>query len=195
MNSLWIALFAFVGYIVAYHKYGKFLARKVFGIDPDRRTPAEEHEDGVDYIPTRREILFGHHFTSIAGTGPIVGPAIAIIWGWVPALIWILLGSIFIGAVHDFGALVLSVRSEGRTIGELAGKLVNPRVKRAFLYIIFLSLFIVLAVFCLVIANIFVMYPQSVLAVWIELPIALWIGYMIYSRGANLAIMSAVALS
>lgn len=193
MNSLWIALFAFVGFIVAYNTYGKFLANKLFGIDPDRKTPAHEFSDGRDYVPTKAEVLFGHHFTSIAGTGPIVGPAIAIIWGWVPALIWVVFGSIFIGAVHDFGALVLSLRNRGRTIGDLTGELVNVRVKRAFLLIIFIALFVVLAVFALVIASIFTMYPQSVLAVWMEIPIALWVGHMIYKRGANLAVMAVVA--
>ncbi len=193
MNSLWIALFAFVGFIVAYHTYGKFLANKLFGVDPDRQTPAHEYNDGHDYVPTKAEVLFGHHFTSIAGTGPIVGPAIAIIWGWVPALIWVVFGSIFVGAVHDFGALVLSLRNRGRTIGDLAGTLINVRVKRAFLVIIFIALFVVLAVFALVIANIFALYPQSVLAVWMEIPIALWVGHMIYKRGANLAVMAVVA--
>ncbi|MBM3215985.1 carbon starvation protein A, partial [Candidatus Poribacteria bacterium] len=128
MSSLLVAALAFVAYIVAYHTYGKFLARKVFGIDPARVTPAHTLKDGTDYVPTKREVLLGHHFTSIAGTGPIVGPAIAIIWGWVPALLWVVFGSIFIGAVHDFGALVLSVRHRGTSIGDLAGTLVNPRV-------------------------------------------------------------------
>ncbi len=193
MNSIWIALFAFVGFIVAYNTYGKFLAQKLFGIDPSRKTPANELEDGRDYVPTKREILFGHHFTSIAGVGPIVGPAIAVIWGWVPAMIWVVFGSIFVGAVHDLGALVLSLRNKGRTIGDIAEAIVTPSVKRAFLWILLIALFIVLAVFALVIATIFKLYPTSVLAVWVELPIALWVGHMIYKRGANSGVMAIIA--
>ncbi|GIX06429.1 MAG: carbon starvation protein A [Candidatus Poribacteria bacterium] len=186
MSSIFVALLAFVGFIVAYHTYGRFLADKLFGVDPNRKTPAVEVNDGVDYVPTKKEVLLGHHFTSIAGTGPIVGPAIAIIWGWVPALLWVVFGSIFIGAVHDLGALILSVRNRGSSIGDLSEKVVSRRVKRVFLYIILLALFIVLAVFALVIATIFSLYPESVLAVWLEIPIALWAGYMIYKRGASL---------
>ncbi|MDA1192924.1 MAG: carbon starvation protein A, partial [Candidatus Poribacteria bacterium] len=186
MNSLLIAVAAFFGFIVAYNTYGKFIARKLFGIDPSRRTPAHEFSDGVDFVPTQREVLFGHHFTSIAGTGPIVGPAIAIIWGWVPALIWVVFGSIFIGAVHDFGALVLSIRNRGASIGDLAGNIVNHRVKMAFLFIILIALFVVLAVFTLVIATIFKIYPQSVLAVWAEIPIALVVGWLIYKKNMRL---------
>ncbi len=193
MNSIWIALFAFVGFIVAYNTYGKFLAQKLFGIDPNRKTPANELEDGHDYVPTKREILFGHHFTSIAGVGPIVGPAIAVIWGWVPAMIWVVFGSIFVGAVHDLGSLVLSLRNKGRTIGDIAEAIVTPSVKRAFLWILLIALFIVLAVFALVIATIFSLYPTSVLAVWIELPIAVWVGHMIYKRGANSGVMAIIA--
>jgi carbon starvation protein len=108
MNSLVLAVGAAVLYLIAYNTYGKFLARKIFKLDPNAIVPSEALKDDVDFVPTKRSILFGHHFTSIAGTGPIVGPAIGIIWGWVPAMIWILVGSIFMGAVHDMGALIVS---------------------------------------------------------------------------------------
>ena len=88
MSGLWLMVFTFVGYLVAYHTYGKFLARKIFRLDDSRLAPSHALADGVDYVPTRKGIIFGHHFTSIAGTGPIVGPAIGVIWGWVPALIY-----------------------------------------------------------------------------------------------------------
>jgi len=120
MNSLFLAAGVAALYIIAYHTYGKFMGRKIFKLNPEAICPSREFQDNVDFVPSRKQILFGHHFTSIAGTGPIVGPAIAIIWGWVPALIWILLGSIFMGAVHDFGALVISLRNQGRSIGDLA---------------------------------------------------------------------------
>jgi len=100
MLTLAVAVLSFVGFIVAYHTYGRWLARKVFQIDSAALVPSEELRDDVDFVPTKRSVLFGHHFTSIAGTGPIVGPAIAVFWGWLPALLWVVLGSIFVGAVH-----------------------------------------------------------------------------------------------
>jgi len=172
-----------VAYLVAYHTYGRFLASKIFALDPNATTPANKMSDGTDYVPTKKEILFGHHYTSIAGTGPIVGPAIGIIWGWVPALIWVIFGCIFMGAVHDFGALVVSMRNQGKSIGDIAGNTISPRVRIAFLAMIALMLMIVIAVFCLVISSLFNMYPEAVLSIWLEIPIAIWLGHMIYKRG------------
>lgn len=194
MNSLFIAIGAAVLYLIAFHTYGKFLARKIFKLNPDAVCPSKELQDNVDYVPTKRSILFGHHFTSIAGTGPIVGPAIAIIWGWVPALIWILVGSIFMGAVHDFGAMVVSLRNQGRSIGDLSANVVSKRVRSLFLLIIFFEFWIILAIFGVVIAVIFNMFPQAVLAVWLEIPIALWLGYMIYKKKASHILMSIIAV-
>ena len=194
MTTLLIAVGAFVGYIVAYHTYGRWLSRKIFNLDPSAKVPSEELRDNVDYVPTKKEVIFGHHFTSIAGTGPIVGPAIAVFWGWLPALLWVLLGSIFIGAVHDFGSLVVSLRNRGQTVGEVAGRLINPRAKVLFLLILFMALTVVLAIFGLVIALIFAMYPESVLSVWIEIPLALIIGWWVYKKGGGLLIPSLVAL-
>ena len=195
METLLIAVGSFVGFIVAYHTYGKWLANKIFGLDPTAKVPALELEDGVDYVPTKKEVIFGHHFTSIAGTGPIVGPAIAVFWGWLPALVWVVLGSIFIGAVHDFGALVVSLRNRGQTVGEVAGRLISPRARLLFLLILFAALTVVLAIFGLVIAVIFAKYPQAVLSVWVEIPIAVLIGYYVYKRGGGLLIPSLLALA
>lgn len=186
MDTLLVAVLSGVGFIVAYNTYGRFLARKIFGLDPSAIVPSQELEDGVDFVPTRKSVVFGHHFTSIAGTGPIVGPAIAVFWGWLPALLWVLVGSIFIGAVHDFGALVISLRSRGQTIGDVAGRMVSKRARILFLLILFLALTIVLAVFGLVIASIFARYPETVLSVWIAMPLAVGIGLWIYRRGGNL---------
>lgn len=180
-----IALGMVVLYLIAYHTYGKFLARKIFRLNPATVTPANTLRDDKDYLPTRRQILFGHHYTSIAGTGPIVGPAIAIIWGWVPALLWIIFGSIFMGAVHDFGAIVISVRHQGKSIGDIAGDVIRPWVRILFLVLVYLTLLIVLAVFVLVIANLFDMYPQAVLPVWLQIPIAMGLGWLIYRRNVN----------
>lgn len=182
MNSLVLAVGAGIFYLIAYHTYGKYLGRKIFKLSAKNVCPSVEFEDNVDYIPTKKQVLFGHHFTSIAGTGPIVGPAIAIIWGWLPAMIWILLGSVFMGAVHDFGALVISLRNKGRSIGDVTGEIISPRAKLLFLLIIFFSLFIVIAIFGVVIGEVFRIYPESVFPVWIQIPIAMGLGYCIYKK-------------
>lgn len=185
MATFSIALGSLVLFIIAYHTYGRWLSRKFFKLDPNAPVPSRVINDGHDFVPTRKSVLFGHHFTSIAGTGPIVGPALAVIWGWLPALLWVLFGSIFMGAVHDLSTLVVSIRNRGQTVGEVAGRLINPRVKILFLIILFLALMIVLAIFGLVIANIFDMYPASVLSVWIAMPLAMIIGWFVYQRGVN----------
>ena len=195
MSTLMIAIGSFFGFIVAYNTYGRWLARKIFDLDPNADVPSKQLQDGVDYCPSKKSLVFGHHFTSIAGTGPIVGPAIAVFWGWMPALIWVVFGSIFIGAVHDFGALVVSMRNRGQTIGEVAGRIISPRTKILFLLVLFFALTVVLAIFGLVIAGIFKGYPESVLGVWISLPIAIFMGMQIRKGATNLLPMSIGALA
>ncbi|MBS3754934.1 MAG: carbon starvation protein A [Desulfobacterales bacterium] len=185
MNSLFLVILMLAGFLVAYHTYGRFLGQKIFRLAADNVCPSHELQDDLDFVPTNKHILFGHHFTSIAGLGPIVGPAIAVIWGWVPAVLWVFLGSIFMGAVHDFGALIISLRHNGRSVGDISGDLVSPRVRILFLLIIFFLLLIVIAVFALIIGILFTMYPEAVIPVWIEIPIAVWLGYMIYKKGAS----------
>ena len=194
MGSLLLMVLSFLGYIVAYHTYGRFLANKVFRLRADRKVPSRELADGVDYVPTRKGIIFGHHYTSIAGTGPIVGPAIGIIWGWLPALIWVLVGSIVMGAVHDLGSLVISLRNEGKSIAEIAARYINRRIRLIFFLIVFLELWIVIAIFGLVIATLFDMYPQSVFPIWMEIPLAVILGYMIYKGRAVVGLATTFAV-
>ena len=196
MNSLVLALLMMVGYFVAYHTYGKFIARKIFKLNPDADAvcPSTALQDGHDFVPTKKHILFGHHFTSIAGLGPIGGPAIAIIWGWVPAVIWVFFGSIFFGAIHDFGAFVVSLRAQGRSIGDLASDVVNKRVRTLFLLIIFFELWIVVAVFGLIVAILFTMYPAAVIPVWFELVIAFFLGAWFLKKGKDIFWPSIVAV-
>ncbi|MEP3482581.1 MAG: carbon starvation protein A [Fuerstiella sp.] len=194
MLTLGVAVFSFIGFIVAYHTYGRWLSKKIFRLDDSAVVPSIELQDDVDFVPTKRQIIFGHHFTSIAGTGPIVGPAIAVFWGWLPALLWVFFGSIFIGAVHDFGALVVSLRNRGQTVGEVAGRLISKRARLLFLLILFLALTIVLAIFGLVIAVIFQIYPESVLGTWVSLPLALMIGVYVHKKGGGLVVPAIAAL-
>ncbi len=194
METLLIAILAGAGFIVAYHTYGRWLGGKIFALSAKAVCPSEQLNDGVDYVPTDRSVVFGHHFTSIAGTGPIVGPAIAVMWGWVPALLWVVLGSIFIGAVHDFGALVVSLRNKGQTVGDIAGRVMNRRVRLLFLFILFMALTIVLAIFGLVIAAVFKQYPASIFPCLIQIPIAVGIGLWLHRKGVHLLAPSLLAL-
>jgi len=194
MDAILIMIIAFVGYLLAYRLYGKFVGQKIFNLSNANKTPSHEYQDGTDYVPTRKGIIFGHHFTSIAGTGPIVGPAIGIIWGWLPALIWVLVGTIVMGAVHDFGALVLSMRNQGKSISEITSKYINNRTRTIFFIIVLLELWIVIAIFGMIIAIIFSMYPQSVFPVWCEIPIAILLGWAIYKRGARVGVSTLIAV-
>jgi carbon starvation protein len=194
MNALLIMVASFAGYLLMYNLYGKFIGEKIFKLSAAVSTPSVVLEDGVDYVPTNKEVIFGHHFTSIAGTGPIVGPAVAIIWGWVPALIWVFAGSIFMGAVHDFGSLVISMRNQGKSIADYTSKYVNNRTRFLFFILVFLELWIVIAIFGLVIAVVFAMYPAAVLPVWFEIPIAIYLGHLIYKKGKSIVLWSIIAV-
>ena len=194
MKVVLLMVASFVGYIIVYHTYGRFLARRIFKLDDTAHPPSKALEDGVDYVPTRRGVIFGHHFTSISGTGPIVGPAIGIIWGWVPAFIWVFVGSIVMGAVHDFGALVISMRNDGKSIAEASARYINRRVRTIFFLVIFLGLWIVIAIFGLIIAVLFKEFAGAVFPVWAQIPIAVWLGYMVYKRNGNLTLFTLIAV-
>lgn len=195
MLTLLIAVAALGVYLIAYHTYGRWLARSVFKLDAQADVPSVALNDDRDYVPTQKGIVFGHHFTSIAGTGPIVGPAIAVMWGWLPALLWVVLGSIFIGAVHDFGSLIVSIRNRGQTVGDIAGRVLNKRVRLLFLLILFMALTIVLAIFGLVIAAVFRQYPASIIPCLIQIPIAVAIGIWLHRKGVHLVVPSLLALA
>ncbi|MBE0644292.1 MAG: carbon starvation protein A [Bacteroidetes bacterium] len=194
MNALLIMLLSFAGYLLMYRLYGRFIGRRIFAISDENIAPSVEMEDGLDYVPTRKEIIFGHHFTSIAGTGPIVGPAIAIIWGWLPALLWVFVGSIMMGAVHDLGSLIISMRNKGKSISDYTAKYINSRSRLFFFVIVFLELWIVIAIFGMVIAIIFSMFPTSVIPVWLQIPIAITLGFILYRRGGSFGLWSLIAV-
>jgi carbon starvation protein len=175
-----VALTVLAVFALAYRFYAPYVAEKVYGLDPDFVTPAHEFEDGVDYLPTNKHVLFGHHFTSVAGAAPILGPAIAVFWGWGPALAWIVLGTVFAAGVHDFGAIVVSVRNKGKSIGTLSSDVINGRARTLFLLIIFFLLTLVNAVFAWVIGNLFANNPGAVIPIFFEIPLAIGIGQYIY---------------
>ncbi|WP_010530352.1 carbon starvation CstA family protein [Lentibacillus jeotgali] len=195
MNSILIAIIGLVVFALGYRYYSKFIAEKIFRLDPDYVTPAHRYKDGVDFVPTNKFVLWGHHFTSVAGAAPILGPAIAVYWGWLPALLWVVLGTVFAAGVHDFGTLAVSIRNKGQSIGTLANKLIGQRAKILFLFIILILVLMVNAVFAWVIANLFVSFPASVLPVFIQIPLAIWIGYAVYKGKTKMLLPSVIALA
>ncbi|WP_240512009.1 carbon starvation CstA family protein [Paludifilum halophilum] len=193
-TPVWLTLGALGLFYLGYRFYSKFLAEKVFRLDPDFQTPAHQFRDGVDYLPTNKFVLWGHHFSSVAGAAPIVGPAIAVIWGWGPALLWVVLGTLFFAGIHDFGTLWASVRNKGKSVGVITNRVIGSRAKGLFLLIIFFLLLLVNAVFAVVIANLFTQFPASVLPYWLQIPLAMTIGYLVYKRGFPLFWPSIVGL-
>ncbi len=194
MNSAYLAIFALFSFYMGYRFYSKYISNKVFKLDDKIITPAHQFRDDLDYVPTKRHILFGHHFTSIAGAAPIIGPCIAAYWGWLPAILWIVIGTIFMGAVHDFGALVISIKKQGRSIADIASTVINKRVRLIFLIFVMLLTWLVLAVFAMAIAGLFVSIPTSVIPINIEIFIAMFIGYFIYKKKIPAIIPSLFAL-
>ncbi|MAE93777.1 MAG: carbon starvation protein A [Deltaproteobacteria bacterium] len=193
MNAAVLALCVFILFAVGYRYYAGFLARSLFALRDDEPVPSRQFADGVDYVPTRKDVLWGHHFTSIAGAAPIVGPAIAVIWGWLPALLWVALGTVMMGAVHDFSALVISLRNRGRSIGEIAGHVVTPRVRTLFLLIVTFLIWIVLAVFAFIIGTLFTQYPGAIFPINVQIVVAIGLGWLVYRRGVSILAPSLVA--
>jgi carbon starvation protein len=182
VSSSIIAAFSLFLFFLGYRYYSRFLAEKIYRLNPDYMTPAHQFSDGVDYVPTNKFVLLGHHFTSIAGAAPIVGPAIAVYWGWLPAMLWVVLGTLFAAGVHDFGTMVLSIRNRGQSIGTLADKLIGHRAKLLFLFIILILVLMINAVFAWVISSLFITFPASVLSIFIQIPLAIWIGFRTYKK-------------
>jgi len=193
VNAALLALIVFVAFALGYRFYSSFLSRRIFALSDDEPVPARELEDGVDYLPTPRHVLWGHHFASIAGAAPIVGPAIAVIWGWLPALLWVSIGTIFMGAAHDFSALVISTRHGGRSIGEVAGQVVGPRMRTLFLVVISLLIWVVLAVFAFIIGTLFQSTPGSIFPINVQIIVATALGWLVYKRGLPVFVPSLIA--
>ena len=196
MSSLLLLLIGLSFFYLGYKFYSKFIGNQIFGInDPNVSMPSKTFKDGLDYVPTKKHILFGHHFTSIAGAAPIIGPCVAAYWGWLPALVWILVGTVFMGAVHDFGALVASVKEKGKSIADIASTTISKRARLMFLVFVIFLVWLVLAVFAMAIADLFVGIPSSVIPINIEIIIAIIMGYLLYKRKIDSLIPSLIALA
>tara|TARA_Y100000589_G_scaffold161307_1_gene153290 strand:- start:1234 stop:2889 length:1656 start_codon:yes stop_codon:yes gene_type:complete len=193
MSSAILTLVCLSLFYFGYRYYSQFLSSKVYDLN-NSKTPAHEFNDGVDFVPTDKHILFGHHFTSIAGAAPIIGPCIAVYWGWLPAVLWVVIGTIFMGAAHDFGALVLSLKEKGKSVADISAITINNRIRIMFLIFIMCLTWLVLAVFANAIASLFTKYSTAVLPVNIEILIAMIIGYYIYKKKVNAFIPSIIAL-
>jgi carbon starvation protein len=190
MNSLLLAALGVAMMVAGYLLYSKFLGKRVYRLSASFRTPSHELEDGVDYVPTNKFVLWGHHFTSVAGAAPIVGPAVAVIWGWLPAFLWVTLGTVFFAGMHDLGALWASVRNRGQSIGTLAERYIGKRGSRLFLVVIFLLLLMVNAAFAVVISGLLVSTPTAVIPTWGALVVAVLVGQAIYRLKWNLPVVS-----
>ncbi|MDM7482410.1 MAG: carbon starvation protein A [Halomonas sp.] len=194
MSAIFLLVVGLGAMALGYFIYSKFVAQKIYQLDPDFKTPAHEFEDGVDYVPTNRFVLWGHHFTSVAGAAPIVGPAIAVIWGWAPAFMWVVFGTIFFAGIHDFGAIWASVRNKAKSVGALTGDVVGKRARSIFMIVIFLVLLMVNAVFAVVIAGLMMNFSSAVVPVWGAILVALIIGQLIYRRVMSLPVVSVLGV-
>ena len=204
MNATLPALAVILAYIAGYFFYSRFLSEKVFKLRKQVITPAHSQNDGIDFVPTNRYVLFGHHYASIAGLAPMLGPAVAVIWGWLPALLWVTLGAIFIGCVHDFGSLVVSVRAKGQSIGAVAKGIIHPRARLLFHIIILFLVALAMGVFVYVIAFLFspapdqanaaIHFPQAVTPSFGLIVIAAIMGYLIYKKNISLKILTPIGL-
>ncbi|MFV9568343.1 carbon starvation protein A [Thermoanaerobacter mathranii] len=194
MSAIILLVSAIILFIVAYIFYGGWLAKQ-WGLKPDNNTPAHTMYDGVDYVPAKAPILLGHHFASIAGAGPINGPIQAAIFGWVPATLWILLGGIFIGGVHDFGSLLASLRHKSKSIGDIIQANVGLTAKRLFLLFSWSTLVLIVAAFTNIVADTFVATPQAATASLLFIPLAVIFGFTVYRRNAPLSLSTALGVA
>ena len=195
MSSLAILFFGIFVFYFGYRFYAERIVN-LFSIDPQRPTPALAKYDGVDYIPAKNWlVLFGHHFSSIAGAGPIIGPVIGCIyWGWLPSLLWVVFGTVLIGGVHDFVALMTSVREGGSSIAEISKDSISKKAKIIFSAFVWLALILVIAVFAYLCAKTFVMETKIILPSLGLIPVAVLVGFMIYVKKYNLTFSTVAGL-
>lgn len=195
MSAVVIVVPSLLLLFLGYRYYARRIER-IWGVDPKRATPAFSKYDSVDYIPAKNWlVLFGHHFSSISGAGPVIGPVIAVIfWGWLPALLWVVLGTIFIGGVHDFGSLITSVREGGSSVADISRHVISRRTKVIFSMFLWLTLLLIVAVFAYLCADTFVKDPRVVLPSLGLIPVAIAVGYLVYQARFNIALATVLGL-
>jgi len=194
MNSLWVLVWWIVILVLGYWVYAKWVAKNIFEINPDRATPAKMYMDGVDFMPANKNVLFGFQLNSIAGAAPIIGPIVALQWGWVPALLWLGLGVFFIGWLHDFSSAMVSIRNDGDTFGALGYKLISPRARKILLTFIYFYLLLIATAFGHVITkgvsgNASLPFPLLVI-----IAVAFLVGHMIYRSKVNILATTVIAI-
>jgi carbon starvation protein len=200
MNAAIPTLIALLAYFLGYRFYSRYLANNIFVLDEKAITPAHALKDGIDYVPTNKMVLFGHHYASIAGLAPMLGPAVAVIWGWLPAMMWVVLGALLVGCVHDFGSMVVSLRARGMSIGKVAEGIIGKRAKTLFHFVIFFLVALAMGVFVYVIAFLFspapspaqadIHFPQAVIPSFGLMLIAATIGWLGYRKNMSWHILT-----
>ena len=193
MNGFTLLIGSAVIFLIAYVVYGSWLAKQ-WGIDPTRKTPAETQKDGIDYLPTKPAVLLGHHFSSIAGAGPIVGPITAAVFGWVPVTLWIIVGSVFFGGVHDYGSLVASLRHKGKSIGQIIEANIGEKAKILFAIFAWITLLVVIAAFANIVAATFVANPGAGTSSLLFILLAVAFGLLVYRTGMSLFLGTVLGL-
>jgi len=195
MDSVLLLVIGLAIFAAGYFVYSKYLGKRVLKLDPAFRTPAHEKNDGIDHVPTNKFVLWGHHFTSVAGAAPIVGPAVAVIWGWLPAFLWVTIGTVFFAGMHDLGALWASERNKGRSIGALAARYIGKRGSYVFLLVIGLLLLMVIAAFAVVIKDLLIASPSTVIPAWGAIPVAVLVGLAVYKLRWNLTVVTVIGVA
>lgn len=196
MNILIIAFVLILWLFLGYKVYGSFIEKKVLQIDKTRPTPAQEMNDGIDYSPAKKSILFGHHFSSIAGAGPIIGPLLGVLYfGWLGALLWVALGSVFLGAVHDYTALMTSVQNKGTSLADISEKTLGVRTKIIFSLFLWFALALVIAVFAVVASRTLVSQPEIVIPTFGLIFLAMIFGWLIYKKGIPTPVATLIAVA
>lgn len=195
INALWIVVASVCIYLIAYRFYGLYIAKNVLAVDPTRMTPAVRHNDGLDYVPTDKKVLFGHHFATIAGAGPLVGPVLAAQMGYLPGMIWLLAGVVLAGAVQDFMVLFVSTRRDGRSLGELVKEEMGPTAGVIALVACFMIMVIILAVLAMIVVKALTHSPWGTYTVAFTIPLAIFMGiYLRYLRPGRIGEVSVIGL-
>ena len=195
INALWIVVAAVCVYLIAYRYYGLFIAKRVLAVDSSRMTPAVRHNDGLDYVPTDKKVLFGHHFAAIAGAGPLVGPVLAAQMGYLPGMLWLLAGVVLAGAVQDFMVLFVSTRRDGRSLGELIKSEMGPVAGIIALVATFMIMVIILAVLAMIVVKALTHSPWGTYTVAFTIPLAIFMGiYTRYLRPGRIGEVSIIGL-